>query len=66
MFYHSKDVDLSPVAFEHFFFRFVFRFANFFDFILDIVHNWIHVFEFGMRLCNKYSTVHNLNKLTHD
>ena len=39
---------LSPVTFD-FFFRFVFRFANFFVFILDFVHNWIHVIEFGMR-----------------
>ena len=50
----------------NFFFRFVFRFASFFVFILDFVHNWIHVFEFGMLLCNKYSTVHNFNKLTCD
>ena len=26
------------------------------------MHNWIHLFEFGMRLCNKYSTVNNFNK----
>ena len=57
----------SPVAFEYiFFFRFVFQFTSFFVFILDFVHNWIHVFEFGMRLCNKYSTLHNFNKLTCD
>ena len=40
----------SPVAFD--FFCFVFRFANLFVFILNFVHNWIHVFEFGMRLCS--------------
>ena len=48
----------SPVAFTIFFFRFV-RF-------LDFVHNWMHLFKFGMRLCNKYSTVNNLNKPTCD
>ena len=37
-----------------------------FVFILDFVHNWIHLFEFGMRLCNKYSTVNNFNKPTSD
>ena len=42
----------SPVAFEYFFFRFVFRFASFFVFILDCVHNWIHVFEFGIYVTN--------------
>ena len=26
------------------------------------MHNWIHLFEFGIRLCNKYSTVNNFNK----
>ena len=26
------------------------------------MHNWIHIFEFGIRLCNKYSTVNNFNK----
>ena len=62
VFEHSKDVGSSPVAVFHF----VFRFASFFVFILDFVHNWIHVFEFGMRLCNKYSTLHNFNKLTCD
>ena len=54
MFKHSKDVGLSPVAF--------FRFASFFVFIFDFVHNWIHLFEFDMRLCNKYSTVNNFKK----
>ena len=44
------------------FFSFFFRFASFFVFILDCVHNWIHLSEFGMRLCNKYSTVSNFNK----
>ena len=65
VFYHSKDVALSPVAFKYFLFHF-FRFANFFAFILDSVHNWIYLFEFGMRLCNKYSTVSNCNKPTCD
>ena len=50
----------SPVAFKYFFFIF-FRFASFFVFILDFVHNWIRLFEFGMCLCNKYSTVNNFN-----
>ena len=33
---------------------------------LDFVNNWIHcdLFEFGMRLCIKYSTVNNFNKPT--
>ena len=54
----------SPVAFKcvGFFFIFFFRFASFFVFIVDFVHTWIHLFEFGMRLCNKYSTVINFNK----
>ena len=52
---------LSPVAFKDLF-SFFFRFAGFFVFIVDFVHNWIHVFEFGMRLCNKYSTVNTFNK----
>ena len=62
----------SPVAFQFvffvFFFSFFFRFASFFVFILDFVHNWIHLFEFGMRLCNKYtlSTVNDFNKHTCD
>ena len=54
----------SPVAFKYFF-R-IFRFASFFVFIFDFVHNWIHVFEFGMRLCNEYSTVNNFKKSTCD
>ena len=52
----------SPVAFMYFFF--FFRFASFFVFILDFVHNWIYLFEFGTCLCNNYSTVNNFNKLT--
>ena len=55
----------SPVAFKYIFFLF-FRFASFFVFILDFVHNWIHLFEFDMRLCYKYSTVNNFNKPTYD
>ena len=47
-----------------FFFHFHFRFASFFVFILDYVQNWIYLFEFGIRLCNKYNTVNNLNKPT--
>ena len=53
----------SPAAFNCFFFPF-FLFASFFVFILDFVHNWIHLFEFGMCSCNKYSTVNNFNKPT--
>ena len=49
----------SPVAFKYFFSLF---FSSFFALILDFVHNWIHLFEFGMCLCNKYSTVNNFNK----
>ena len=56
----------SPVAFKYFSFRFFFDLLVFFVFILDFVHNWIHVFEFDMRLCNKYSTVNNFNKPTCD
>ena len=56
----------SPVAFKYIFLHFPFRFASFFVFILDFVHNWIYLFEFGIRLCNKYSTVDNLNKPTCD
>ena len=52
----------SPVVFKDFFFSFFFQFASFFVFILDFVHNWIHLFKFGMCLCNKYSTVNNFNK----
>ena len=54
----------SPVAFKDIFFLFFFRIASFFVFIFDFVHNWIHLFEFGMFLCNKYSTVNNFNKPT--
>ena len=52
----------SPVAFKYFFSDLLVSFVN----ILDFVHNWIHLFEFGMRLCNKYSTVNNFNKPTSD
>ena len=54
----------SPV----FFFHFSFDLLVFFVFIIEFVHNWIHLFEFGMRLCNKYtrSTVNNFNKPTCD
>ena len=52
---------LSPVAFKSIFFLFI-RIASFFVFIFDFVRNWIHLFEFGMCLCNKYSTVNNFNK----
>ena len=62
MFKHSIDVGSSPVAFKYFFFHFFFQFASFIVFNLDFVHNWIHLFEFGMCLCNKYSTVNNFNK----
>ena len=55
----------SPVAFKVFFFSF-FSTASFFVFILDFVHNWIHLFELGMSLCNKYSTVNNFNKPTYE
>ena len=60
MFLALKYVGSSPVAFK-FFFLFYFRFASFFVFILAFVHNWIHLFEFGMRICNKYSTVNNFS-----
>ena len=66
VFQHSKDVGSSPEALKYFFFHFSFRFASFFVFILDFVHNWIYLFESGMRLCNKYSTVNNFNKPTSD
>ena len=45
---------------------FSFFYFSFFDFILDFVHTWIHLCEFGMRICNKYSTVNNFNKPTRD
>ena len=48
----SNDVGSSPEAFKYFFYYFFFRFASFFVFILDFVHNWIYLFEFGIRLCN--------------
>ena len=57
----------SPVHVAYkYFFHVGFRFASFFVLILDFEHNWIHLFEFGMRLCNKYSTVNNFNKSTCD
>ena len=65
-FYHSKDVGSSPVVFKYFFFSFFFRFASFFVFIFELVHTMMHFFEFGMRLCNKYSTVNNFNKPSRD
>ena len=40
----------SPVAF-----KFYFYFFELLVFILDFVHNWINLVEFGMRLCNKYN-----------
>ena len=66
MFQHSKDVGSSPVALKYLFFHFFFRFACFFVYSLDFVHNWIHLFELGVRLCDKYSTVNNFNKPTCD
>ena len=50
----------SPVVFKYF--------CSFFSISLFFVHNWIglHLFEFGMRLCNKYSPVNNSNKPTCD
>ena len=60
MFWHLKDVGSSPVAFKYFFVHF-FRFASFFVFVLDFVHNWIHLFEFGMCLHSRYSTVNKFN-----
>ena len=55
----------SPVAFKYFFFIFIFDLLVSF-FILDFVHNWIHLFESGMHLCNKYSDVNNFNEPTCD
>ena len=51
----------SPEAFKYFF-SFFFQFASFFVFILDFVHNWIYIFEFGMRERNIYCTVDKFNK----
>ena len=51
----------SPVAFKYLlfiFFDLLVSLSLFFDF----VHNWIHLFEFDVSLCNKYSTVNNFNK----
>ena len=59
-FYHSKDVGSSPVALN-FFFSFCFYLFVSLSFFLDSVQNWIYLFEFDMRLCNKYSTVSNCN-----
>ena len=57
VFKHSEDVGSSPVAFKYFFFIFFFfLFASFFVFILDFVHNWIHLFIY------KYSKINNFNK----
>ena len=63
VFLSLKRCGSSPVAFKYFLFHF-FRFASFFVFILDSGHNWIYLFEFGMRLSNKYSTMSNCNKPT--
>ena len=54
----------SSVAFKYFFFHFFI--ASLFVFISDYVYNWIHLFEFDIRLCNKYtrSAVNYLNKPT--
>ena len=62
MFWHSKDVGSSPVAFKYFFF-----FIFFFDLLVSLsLFNRLNLFEFGIRLCNKYSTVNNFNKPTRD
>ena len=55
----------SPVAFKYIFSFFFFDLLVSSSLIL-FVHNLIYLFEFGMRLCNKYSTVNNLNKPTSD
>ena len=52
----------SPVAFKYFFF---FHFS--FDLLISLSLFLIlctpgYLFEFGMRLCNKYSTVNNFKK----
>ena len=52
MFKHTKDVGSSPAAFEIFF-------IFFFDLLVSLSLFLMHLFEFGMRLCNKYSTVNN-------
>ena len=67
MFLALKDVGSIPVAkYLRLFFLFCFQFASFFVFILDFLHNWIYLFESGMRLCitNKYSTVNKFNRPT--
>ena len=48
----------SPVALKVVVFFSCF-FSDLLVFILDFVHNWIYLFEFGMRLCNKYNTANN-------
>ena len=55
----------SPVAFKYFFHFFINLLVSL-SLFLNFVHNWIDLFEFGMRLCNKYSTVNNFNKPTCD
>ena len=47
-----KDVDSSPVALKYFIFSYIFfdLLVCLFVFIFDFVHNWIHLFEFHMRL----------------
>ena len=63
MYKHSKDVGSSPVAFKHIFFSFSFDLLESLSlFIFYFVHTWVHLFEFGMSLCNKYSPVNNFNK----
>ena len=55
----------SPVAYMYFF-------ISFFDLLVSstlfliLRTTGIYLFEFGMRLCNKYSTVNNFNKPTCD
>ena len=58
---NRKDVGSSPVAFKYFF-HFFFDLLVFLSLFLIFLHNWIHLFQFGMRLCNKYSTVNKFNK----
>ena len=56
----------SPVAFKYFFFIFVFDLLVSSSLFLILCTNWIYLFDFGLRLCNKYSTVNYLNKPTCD
>ena len=58
---HNSPIEYSSFL-RFFFFSLFIRFASFFVFILDFVHNRIHLFEFGIRLCNRYSTMNNFNK----